>query len=104
MNHRSDLQRIARNAMLARGLLPDFDPAALLLERRIGERFDGIVTGAADKGTWVRVFAPPVEGRGERGAEGLRVGDKVRVRLLSTDFERGFLDFARERREAAGAA
>ena len=68
--------------------------AALLLEQRVGESFAGVITGAADKGTWVRVFDPPVEGRVERGAEGLRVGDEVRVRLLSTDFERGFIDFA----------
>ena len=71
--------------------------AALLLEQRIGERFDGVITGAADKGTWVRVFDPPVEGRVERGGAGLSVGDKVRVKLLSTNFERGYIDFARER-------
>ncbi|HEX4962390.1 MAG TPA: RNB domain-containing ribonuclease [Thermoanaerobaculia bacterium] len=70
--------------------------AALLLENRVGESFDAIVTGASDKGTWVRVFHPPVEGRLERGFQGLDVGDRVRVRLLSTDVERGFIDFARE--------
>ncbi len=69
--------------------------AALLLQNRIGERFDGVVTGASEKGTWVRVFAPPVEGRVVRGEEGLEVGDKVRVKLLSTDVEHGFIDFAR---------
>jgi len=69
--------------------------AALLLENRIGESFDGVVTGASDKGTWVRTFRPMAEGRLERGAEGLDVGDRVRVRLLSTDVERGFIDFAR---------
>ncbi|HEX3554828.1 MAG TPA: RNB domain-containing ribonuclease [Thermoanaerobaculia bacterium] len=70
--------------------------AALLLENRVGESFDAIVTGASDKGTWVRIFHPVVEGRLEQGSKGLDVGDKVRVRLLSTDVERGFIDFARE--------
>lgn len=70
--------------------------AALLLEGMRGREFDGIVTGAADKGTWVRIFDPPVEGRVERGAAGLDVGDRVRVRLLQTDAERGYIDFARE--------
>jgi exoribonuclease-2 len=69
--------------------------AALLLQTRIGERFDGIVTGASDKGTWVRIGHPPVEGRIERGSEGLEVGDHVRVKLLRTDPARGFIDFAR---------
>jgi exoribonuclease-2 len=69
--------------------------AVLLLENRVGESFDGVVTGAADKGTWVRLFEPPVEGRIVQGLVGLRVGDKVRVRLLDTNFERGYLDFAR---------
>ena len=71
--------------------------AALLLESRIGQRFDGIVTGAADKGTWVRVFHPPVEGRVVQGFSGLDVGDHVQVELVATDVERGFIDFARRR-------
>jgi len=69
--------------------------AALLLEQRVGQRFDGIVTGASEKGTWVRLFQPPVEGKLEHGAEGLDVGDRVRVKLIRTDVERGFIDFAR---------
>jgi exoribonuclease-2 len=69
--------------------------AACLLTSRIGQQFDGVVTGASAKGTWVRVFDPPVEGRVERGQEGLDVGDRVRVRLVSTNPERGFIDFVR---------
>ena len=69
--------------------------AACLLGDRIGQEFDGLVTGASPKGTWVRVFDPPVEGRVEQGGEGLDVGDRVRVTLLRTDPERGFIDFAR---------
>lgn len=68
--------------------------AALLLARRIGERFDGIVTGASEKGTWVRIFRPPVEGRVVRGFAGMDVGEKVRVKLVDTDVERGYIDFA----------
>ena len=67
--------------------------AAAMLQDRIGETFEGVVTGASEKGTWVRVFRPPVEGRVERGWHGLDVGDRVRVRLLSADVERGFIDF-----------
>jgi exoribonuclease-2 len=69
--------------------------AALLLESRTGDVFDGFVTGASKKGTWVRILHPPVEGRLERGYEGLDVGDRVRVRLIHTDAARGFIDFAR---------
>jgi exoribonuclease-2 len=69
--------------------------AALLLEDRIGHRFEGIVTGASEKGTWVRILRPPVEGKVERGWEGLDVGDRVRVQLIGTDARRGFIDFAR---------
>ncbi len=67
--------------------------AAMLLESRIGEQFDAIVTGATDHGTWVRIFNPPVEGKLEYGYEGVDVGERVRVQLISTDVERGFIDF-----------
>ena len=73
--------------------------AALLLASRIGERFDAIVTGASEKGTWVRIFRPAVEGKVVRGFEGLDVGDRVRVELADTDVERGFIDFVRLRHE-----
>ncbi len=72
--------------------------AALLLQSSLGQTFDAIVTGAADKGTWARTSAPPVEGRIVRGFQGLQVGQAVRVRLLSTDVTRGFIDFACEQR------
>jgi exoribonuclease R len=68
--------------------------AALLLAPRIGARFDAIVTGASDKGTWVRISGPAAEGRVVRGYQGLDVGERVRVELLHTDVERGFIDFA----------
>ena len=70
--------------------------AALLLSTRIGERFDAIVTGVTPQGTWVRLRQPLVEGRLEKNAAGVDVGDHVRVRLLSTDVPRGFIDFERE--------
>ena len=54
-----------------------------------------MVTGASDKGTWVRLDRPPVEGKLDRGFEGLDVGDRLRVRLVRTDAERGFVDFVR---------
>ena len=69
--------------------------AALLLEPRIGERFDALVTGASAKGTWVRILRPPVEGKMVHGADGLDVGDRVRVELIGTDVEQGHIDFAR---------
>ncbi len=72
--------------------------AACLLEGRIGERFDGLVTGASEKGTWVRVFHPPVEGKVVHGAHGLDIGQRVRVKLVAVDVENGFIDFARAHR------
>jgi len=69
--------------------------AAMLLESRIGEQFDAIVTGAADKGTWVRLVHPPIEGRLESGFEGMDVGQGLRVQLVRTNVERGYIDFTR---------
>ncbi len=69
--------------------------AAILLEKRIGEQFDAIVTGSAAKGTWVRIMDPPLEGRLSRGFKGLDVGDSLRVELIRTNVERGFIDFKR---------
>jgi exoribonuclease-2 len=69
--------------------------AAILLESRIGEQFDAIVTGAANKGTWVRLLHPPIEGRLESGFEGMDVGHRLRVQLVRTDVERGYIDFKR---------
>ena len=68
--------------------------AAVLLRDLIGDIFDGLITGASEKGTYVRLIAPPAEGRIVRHEEGLSVGDKVRVRLLRTDPYNGFIDFA----------
>ncbi len=70
--------------------------AAMLLESRIGEQFDAIVTGASDKGTWVRLLHPPVEGRLVRGFEGMDVGHGLSVQLIHTDVERGYIDFNRQ--------
>ncbi len=67
--------------------------AALLLRARIGERFEGIVTGAGPQGTWVRISSPTAEGKVIRGFDGLEVGQHVRVTLVETDVDRGFIDF-----------
>jgi ribonuclease R len=69
--------------------------AALLLESRIGETFEAIVTGAGDKGVWVRTCEPTAEGKLVRGSQGVDVGDRVRVKLVATDVDRGYIDFAR---------
>jgi VacB/RNase II family 3'-5' exoribonuclease len=69
--------------------------AAMLLQDQTGRTFDAIVTGASDKGTWVRITAPPVEGKVVRNDRGLKVGQQVQVRLARADVARGFIDFAR---------
>ena len=67
--------------------------AALLLQSRIGEQFDAFVTGASDKGTWVRLISMPVEGKLVQGFEGQDVGNRLRVQLMSVDVQQGFIDF-----------
>jgi len=69
--------------------------AALLFQSKIGERFDAIVTGAAPKGTWVRILYPSIEGKLVQGFEGIDVGHQVHVQLINTDVEQGFIDFKR---------
>ena len=69
--------------------------AGLLLKSRIGEQFDSMVTGASTKGTWVRLLKMPIEGRLKIGYQGIDVGDRIRVQLLSVDVEQGFIDFKR---------
>ena len=64
-------------------------------EGRIGAQFHGVITGASDKGVYVRVFDPPVEGRVIRDEAGLDVGDTVNVVLLHTDPQHAFIDFGR---------
>ena len=67
--------------------------AAIVLESMTNQLFDAVVTGASAKGTWVRLLHPPVEGRLMAGFEGLDVGHRIRVQLVHTDVERGFIDF-----------
>jgi exoribonuclease-2 len=69
--------------------------AAVVMQKRIGEVFDAIVTGVSPKGIFARLINPPVDGRVMRGEQGLRLGEKIRVKLLDTDPQRGFIDFAR---------
>jgi exoribonuclease-2 len=69
--------------------------AAMVVESHVGEPFDACVTGASDKGTFVRVATPPIEGKLVRGERGLDVGDRLRVRLAHVDIDRGFIDFER---------
>ncbi|KDE56592.1 RNB domain-containing ribonuclease [Methanoculleus sp. MH98A] len=71
--------------------------AAVLLRERIGETFEAFVTGASEKGTYVRLIDPPAEGRVVLGEQGLRVGQRVRVRLMAADPYKGFIDFGRTR-------
>lgn len=97
----SQLDAIARNCTLKENAARKVERtmmkrvAAVALQNRIGETFEAVVTGVTPKGVFVRVPHPPVEGRVMRGEQGLDVGDQVQVKLLHTDPQRGFIDFAR---------
>jgi exoribonuclease-2 len=86
-NERESAARKVERAMVKR-------IAAVALAGSIGKTFHGVITGANDKGTYVRVFDPPVEGKIVKGANGLDVGDTVDVTLLHTDPQHAFIDFA----------
>lgn len=68
---------------------------AILMETRIGEVFEAIVSGASEKGTWIRLFHPHVEGKLVNGYRGLEVGHKIKARLIEINVEEGFIDFER---------
>ena len=69
--------------------------AAIAMSHRVGETFDAIITGTTPKGTFVRVMQPHIEGLLAQGAQGLHVGDKLRAKLVRTDPQHGFIDFAK---------
>jgi exoribonuclease-2 len=97
----AELDATARNCTLkedaARKVQRDMTKriAAVALAGRVGQEFAAVVTGVTEKGVFVRVSEPPVEGRLMRGEEGVDVGDEIQVTLLSTDAQRGFIDFGR---------
>jgi exoribonuclease-2 len=69
--------------------------AALALRRDIGRKFEAIVTGVTPSGTFVRTRQPRVEGLLAQGAQGVDVGDRIQVKLVSTNVQKGYIDFAR---------
>jgi exoribonuclease-2 len=69
--------------------------SAAFLAPRVGEHFEALITGVSDKGTWLRLLKPPVEGKLVQGAQGLDVGDQIRVKLISVNVEQGWIDFVR---------
>jgi exoribonuclease R len=98
----AELDAIARNCTLMEDASRKVERAmtkriaATALAQRVGETFSAVVTGVTPKGVFVRIVDPPVEGRLMRGEQGLDVGDSLHVRLLSTDPQRGYIDFGRE--------
>jgi exoribonuclease-2 len=71
--------------------------SGIILSSRINERFDAVVTGASDKGTWVRLIKPTIEGKLVQGFDGVDVGDRLTVTLVSVDVAKGFIDFAADK-------
>lgn len=67
--------------------------AAIVLQKEVGKTFDAMVTGAAPKGTWVRLMTPPIEGKLIKGFEGVDVGDFLKVKLIHVDVFNGHIDF-----------
>lgn len=67
----------------------------LLLSTKMGQTFQGIVTGAGSSGTWVRIFNPPTEGKLVQGYERVDVGDQIQVKLVHLDITQGFIDFVK---------
>jgi VacB/RNase II family 3'-5' exoribonuclease len=96
-----ELDAAARNCTLmedaARKVQRDMSKriAAVALADKVGQKFAAVVTGVTPKGVFVRISEPPVEGRLMRGEQGVDVGDQIQVTLLSTDPQRGFIDFGR---------
>ena len=71
------------------------EAARFMMEHRIGAVFDAVVTGVTPHGTFVRILRPHVEGLLAQGQQGVDVGDKMRVKLIRTDVQHGYIDFAR---------
>ena len=92
-NHRTILESIAHRIMLERDLLPDFSAEALAELGKLQIPIDSIVTVAYEKRAWVRLLTMPVEGKVVQGFEGMDVGDRMRVQLINTNVERGYIDF-----------
>jgi len=70
-------------------------PKSRIVIYRLQEEFDSIVTGASQKGTWIRLFQPHVEGKLIKGFIGLKVGQRLKARLIHINAEEGFIDFER---------
>ncbi len=71
--------------------------AASVMQNRVGQIFEAIVTGITPGGTFARILRPPVDGRIVENETNLKVGDQISVRLIDVDVEKGFIDFACER-------